>query len=70
MTRHPSHPLEQTLRIADLHFLQSLKTASESQLLQMRRTFIRIGTVEVAWKLAAVKRALSRQYEQWRCFGG
>ncbi len=64
---HPSHPHQQTLRIAERHFLSSLKVASESQLLQMRAVFVRRG---VAWKRVAVARELSRRYEQWGCFGG
>lgn len=61
---HPTHPTQAAFRLAELHFLQSLRLASEEQLLQMRRTFLRIGTSEVSWKLAAVRRQLARRYRE------
>jgi hypothetical protein len=69
-TDHPAHPFQESRRMVDLHFLDTVRTASEEQLLAMRAVFRRLGTFDASWKLKAVERALARMYSGWELCGG
>jgi hypothetical protein len=62
---HPDSPTQEAMRIAERHFLASLKVASEAQLYAMEAVFMRLAKAtqrdSVAWKLSAVSREIARR---------